>query len=149
MIQDNNDVCKEVFTILSFFSNDLLDKVPNTVIEKIGFLAMNSDADFHIDRRKSLKEQNISEESKDFISLIYYNYIADEKEKGELLELWNGNENKYQDELEKKYNSDNLFPNRKKEVQINNTDMVMADNKENLFSKIKNIIRKIFKNKKD
>ena len=153
MIQENNDVYKEVFTILSFFSNDLIDKIPSTVLETIGNLSLNSNANFYIDKEKSLKDQNISDDSKNLISLIYYSYIASENEKNELLKLWNNNENKHQKDLREKYNPNNIFKKNNQMqdiIQDNMSSEVISDNvammtyKESVFKKIINKIKSIF-----
>ena len=150
MIQENNDVYKEVFTTLSFFSDDLIDKIPSNVLEAIGNLSLNSNANLYIDKEKSLKSQDISEDSKNLISLIYYTYIANENEKNELLKLWNENENKYQEQLRKEYNLDNLFQHQRKEntvaksISVFDTAMVEY-RKETLFFLFINFIKRIFK----
>lgn len=150
MSQGNNDVYKEVFTTLSFFNNDIIDKIPSNVIETIGKLSLNSNGNFSIDTGKSLKTQDISEDGKNLISLIYYTYIANEDEKKELLKLWKENENKYQEQLTKEYSFDNLFKYQKKESSatknISATDTAMIEyRKKTIFSKVKEFIRKILK----
>lgn len=111
-------------------------------------LAADSEADFYIDAEKSLNEQDISEESKDLISLIYYNYIADENEKREILKSWDFNEKKYQEELRKKYNPDAIFENKRKEMhklenESTSNNAMIEYKKESIFQKIKNFIKKM------
>ena len=149
MIQEKNNVYGEVFAILSFFNDDLIDKIPDNVLKKIGNLSIDSNTNFCINKQKNLNAQDISEESKDLISLIYYTYIANENEKSELLELWNKNENKYQEKLRKEYNLENLFQHRTKGVQtsesISFSDTSMVEyKKETLFLKIRNFLKRIF-----
>ena len=153
MIQENNDVYKEVFTTLSFFSDDLIDKIPSNVLKTIGNLSQNSKSSFYIDKEKSLKDQDISEDSKNLISLIYYTYIANENEKNELLKLWNENENKYQEELREKYNPDNIFKknNQAQHImqdtilnEVNNDNVSMVEYKESFFKKFTNKIKTMF-----
>lgn len=153
MIQENNDIYKEVFTILSFFSDDLIDKIPSNVLETIGNLSLNSNTNFYINKEKSLKAQDISEDSKNLISLIYYTYIANENEKNEILKLWNENETRYQEELGEKYNTDNIFKKNNQMqdiIQDNISNEVISDNiamveyKESIFKKIINKIKNIF-----
>ena len=149
MIQDKSNVYKEVYTILSFLSNDLIDKIPNNVIKQIANLSLDSTSDFYIDKEKKLKDQDISEDSKDLISLIYYDYIASEEEKRELLKLWNENAAIYQEQLRKEYRIDDLFQHQGKEslsgesILTSNTAMIEYK-KETLFSKIINYIKNIF-----
>lgn len=149
MIQEKNDVYKEVLTVLAYFNDDFIEKIPDKVLKKLNELAADSKTDFYIDTEKNLYEQNISEESKDLISLIYYNFVADKNEKKELLKIWSENENKYQEKLRKIYNSDNIFQNKRKKFSkdensslSSNTAMVEYK-KENIFDKIKNFIKKI------
>lgn len=149
-IQEVNEIYKEVLTVLAYFDNDLIKKIPNNVFRKLTELAADSKVDFYIDTTKGLEEQNISEESKDLISLLYYNYVADENEKEELLKYWNENENKYQEELRGKYNSDKIFQNKtpdKGNISLSNTAMIEYK-KENIFNKIKNFIKNMFKTTK-
>lgn len=148
MTRDKNDVYGEVFTILSLFNDELIDKIPSSVLIKIGNLSLGSKYNFYIDKNKSLKDQNISEDSKDLLALIYYNYIASEDERKEFLNLWNTNEKIYQEQLKKENNFDNLFKNNRKNFSISNTPatskVAMVEyKKETFFSKIKNFIRKI------
>lgn len=148
-ILEMNDVCKEVFTILAYLDTNLLDKIPNKFLKFISEQAADSNYDFYIDVEKDLDEQNISEESKDLLSLIYYSYIADENQKKEISKTWNENEIKYQEELSKKYNLDNIFKQKtfstsKIENKPSQASLVNYK-KGTLFSKIKNFIKNIFK----
>lgn len=151
MIQEKNDICKEVLTVLSCFSNDLIEKIPNKFLKKLSELAADSKADFYIDTEKNLSEQNISEESKDLISLIYYNFIADKDEKNELLKIWNENENKYQENLREIYNPDNIFQSRMnktskiEDTSLSNNIAMIKYKKETIFDKIISFIKKIKK----
>ena len=88
-ILDKKDIYKEVLTVLSYFDAQLLEKIPIKVFNRLKEFAADSSANIHIDIEKGLDEQNISEESKDIISLIYYMCIADETEKRKLYELFN------------------------------------------------------------
>ncbi len=90
---DKKDIYKEVLMVLTNLNSELVQKIPEKVFNKLIELAADSDMRVVIDTTKPIEEQNISEESKDIISLIYYNCIADEKEKKELIEIWNYNDN--------------------------------------------------------
>ncbi len=107
--KNKNDLFKEVVTFLPYFSDEIIEKIPSQVLIKINDLAADSDAEFYVDEEKDLKEQNMSESCKDFIALIYYNYIADENEKEKILKSWNENEKKYQKELENKYDLEKII----------------------------------------
>ena len=148
-IQEINDVCKEVITILGFFNIDIIEKIPSKILNKLNELAADSELNYYIDKEKDLIDQDISEKSKDLIALLYYSYIATEKEKHELSKIWNDNEKKYQKELNKKYNPDNIFRNvlEREPVNIenlkNDDDTALIVYKESFFTKLKNFVFRI------
>lgn len=148
-IQYNNDLFKEALTVLAYLDNNIIEKIPTHVFEKLKELAADSKKDFYIDTEKGLAEQNISEECKDLISLIYYDFAADEDEKKEILKSWNENEKKYSE----KYDLNKIFQNETKGTQtiepsttVPNTS-VSEYKKETLFDKIKNFFKNIFTKK--
>ena len=139
-----NDTCKEVYTVLSLFEDELIEKIPSNVLRKIIELAADSEKEFHLDAEKKLEEQEISDASKDLIALIYYNYLtSDENEKNELSKKWQENDNKYQIELEKKYSLDSLF--KQNNETINEILPIAVEEKESFFMRIINKIKKFLK----
>lgn len=140
-VQNISDISKETLTFLAFFDNKMIEKIPNYIITNLCEEAADSKMDFYIDVNKNFEEQRISEKSKDLISLIYYNYIADEKEKKEILKQWNLNEENYQKKQKEKYNYDNLFEGKEK---VTDTKLIEIKRK-TIFEKIKQILNKIIK----
>ncbi len=141
-IQNISDISKETLTFLSFFDKKMIENIPTKLISKLCEEAADSKMNFYIDVNKSFEEQKISEKSKDLISLIYYDYIAEKDEKKEILEQWNLNEKNYQNAQKEKYNYDRLFTKKKQ-----NTDCVelVEVKKDTIFQKIKNLLKKIIK----
>ena len=72
----DNDVAKEVFMVLSVMDNKLLNTIPKEILEEIIEKAADSKKTILLDPKKELKDQKITEEAKDFISLLYCFYIA-------------------------------------------------------------------------
>ena len=143
-IQESKEICKEVLTILSCFDEEIISKMPDSILHELMYVAADSDVEYYIDIDKSLEEQDISEESKNLISLIYYSYIAEEEEKKELQDIWNKNEEKYQEENRIKYDIDKIFRDKK---NLNNNDKVeMIEYKETIITRIINKIKRIFEN---
>ena len=138
-VQKICDISKETLTFLAFFDNEMIEKIPAKIITKLCEEAADSKLDFYIEPNKSFKEQNISEKSKDLISLIYYDYIAEEEEKKEILKQWDINEKKYQKAKEEKYSYDNLFKNKE------TTDCVQLIElkKDTIFQRIKKLLKKL------
>lgn len=137
-----NDIANEVVSVLNYMEQDLVKKIPIKFLDFLKNLAKDSNKKINIDLNKSLLEQNISEESKDLIGLIYYNYLVDENEKKQILKIWSNNERKYQKNLENKYNLDNIFKiNLENE---NNSELPVVIKKEKLIDKIIKFIKNIF-----
>ncbi len=139
-----NDIANETLVVLNHFELKLINQIPQRVINYLKELAIKSKKKYKIDENKSLANQNISEQSKDLISYIYYKYIADEEKKKEILKKWDKNEIEYIKELNKKYNYDQLFNKKKYIAQNVSSGTEIAIQKENVFTKIKNKIFKIF-----
>lgn len=138
-----SDVAKETITVLNYFNTEFVSKIPSNVLEGLKEVANKSSLTFNIKQNKKLAEQKISEETKDLISLIYYSYIATEEQKKELKKTWNENELLYQEELRKKYNTDNIFKreNTKKQCFKEETKLEMIEYKKSIFKKIIEIIK--------
>ena len=140
-VQNISDISKETLTFLAFFDKKMIEKIPDRVIAKLCEEAADSKLDFYIEPDKNFKEQKISEKSKDLISLIYYDYIAEDGEKEEILNQWNLNEENYRKVQQEKYSYDNIFENKKNTTCVE----LIEIKKDTIFQKIKDLIRRIFK----
>lgn len=134
------NVFKETLEVLKHFDSEFLSKIPNEFLNAMKEFASKSTITVNIDTSKNLIEQDISEECKEMISLIFYSYIATKEEKEELTELWNVNEEAYQKGLKEKYNVDNIFENSKKDIE---TESAENSKKELVEYKEKNFFQKI------
>ena len=109
------------------------------------FLKEIEDKDYvcTIDFNKNIDEQNITEKTKDLITVIYRNYWCTEEEKEYLDKILSENEKRYQEELIKKYNPNELFKKRE-ETKIDSSERVslVEYKKYTLFDKIKEFIKK-------
>lgn len=102
-----------------------------------------------IDANRPIKEQDLKEETLAIIALLNLQYwCEDEKEKERLKKIYAQNENKYQEELREKYNTDNLFKDRKKDIANSNTiseTSLVEYKRHTIFTKIKNYILNFIK----
>ena len=139
----------EVKCLLEYLPKSYIDRLPKKLIELIERQS-NDQYKINIDINKSLLEQNFSKKTKDLIAVIKYNYWSTEEEKRKLKEIFYENENKYQKELLKKYNPNDIFQNRENEIELTeeNTkqNLKMVEYKENIFTKLFYKIKNIFKN---
>lgn len=141
----------ETLRYLKGINQDDLNKIPSKFIK---FLNDNSSKNYEcdFDYNKPLKELNISEEARGIIAMICLNYwcITDEQ-KEKFKSHLTKNELKFQEEVRRKYNPDNLFKN--KVERKNAVDTVKIEHKElteykeqrwyqKIFTKILNIFRK-------
>ena len=104
-----NDVANEILCVLEHFDDEFVSRIPNGVLNKLRKMAKDSSKKVIIDKSKKLNEQNLYPETKDFISILYYQYVANEEEKSQIIKVWSENEKIYQKELKEKYNEANLF----------------------------------------
>ena len=117
----------ETLRYLKGINQDDLNKIPSKFIK---FLSDNSSKNYEcdFDYTKPLKELNISEEARGIIAMICLNYwcITDEQ-KEKFKSHLTKNELKFQKEMRRKYNPDNLFKNK---VEKNVVDTVKIEHKE-------------------
>ena len=145
-----SDVAKETVEILKYFDSNFISKISTNFLNFLKYLASKSNINVTIDKNKKLKEQDVSEECKSLIALIYHDYIADEEEKKKIEKIWNENELIYQQRLKEKYNPDDIF---KKKYQDNeevskreNVQLVEYEQESfwsKLFKKIKSFFKKV------
>ena len=94
MISTNidKDLAKELLIVLSYCDNSLINKIPDNFIKTLSEIASNSNKEYYIKKDKALSNQNISEECKDLLSILYYMYEENEMEKEDILNHWIKNE---------------------------------------------------------
>lgn len=138
-MENMSDISKETLTFLAFFDSKMIERIPDYVVAKLCNEAADSNMNFYVDVSKSFEEQEISEKSKDLIAHIYYDYIAEEDEKQEILKQWNLNEREYQKALKEKYAYDNIFIKKKEDT--NCVDLIVVE-KKTIFQKIKEFLSK-------
>ena len=138
----------EVLEILKNIEIDENNKIPRKIIT---FLEEQKDPNytFIIKPNQNFEDLKIMNETKGFLSLIYYSYMcnSDEERKLYLLTL-NHNEKKFQDELRKQYDYSNFFNHKTEEKEnsiVDNNTTQLVKYKENFFIKFINYIKKIFK----
>ncbi len=119
---ETNNVAKETIEILKYFDSKFLSKISENFLKELTQLAKDSNLEVKIDKNKKLKEQEISDETKSLISIMYYRYFATEEEKKDIIKIWNNNEKLYQKTIKEEYNQENLFK-KKNKVNVNDKDI--------------------------
>lgn len=138
---------KEVLEIIKYFPKEEYNKIPK---EKIEFFKQNIDEnyEFLINPQIDLSKQNISKEANALIVELYQDYFATEEEKVKINKILELNELKAEQEKKKKYNTDDIFKNKKLEnfeekMLENIKNITLVENKETFFTKFKKFIFKL------
>lgn len=133
----------EVLDILNYMEESYMDKLPKKFID---FLEKNKSKDYipDLNHSQKLNEMNLKEKTKDIIAVIYMNYWCSDREKSEYSKILIQNQKKYQEELRRKYNPDNIFKNQDKEKSLKEENSII-EYKQPIFKKIANKIKDFFR----
>lgn len=143
---------KEVFEILKYIPKADYDKIPN---EKIALYKTMQDKNYNFkyDPSVTLDEQNVSKRAKAIIGLLFRDYWATDIQREKILAKQKYERQKNENEKVQNYQYEDLF--KKNRIEIKQTEIKENTNivsliqyKENVFTKILNKIKSIFKIKK-
>lgn len=135
-------VYSQVWSILNLIGKEYIDKLPSELYQMID---KNRDKSYlpSYELAVNINEQNISKQALAMITLFNIKYWSTEEERDSILKILNENEEKYQSDLEKMYDFNLL---KEENVKCDEPKEVMVY-KENLFTKILNGIKSLFKKK--
>lgn len=135
---------KELDEILKYFPKREFEKIPESFIK---FIETNMDSNYkyiveHID---DFQNQKMMEETKVLLSIVYRDFIASTSVKQQILKMESVELLQEEKIIQEKYNPDNLFNNRQKEIVTENIQEIsmIEYKKDTIFSKIKKIIKNI------
>lgn len=143
MVMENMLAYAEIDEILNLLEDDYREMVPKKVRD---FFKEEKMKDYHpeIDIEKPLIEQNLKRETMVLLAILNLNYWCEnEEEKQSFLDELDKNE-KEKNELEEKYNPDNLFKKKQDESTENNLQIIEYK-KPNFIQILLIKIKKIFK----
>lgn len=107
----------EILEILDYMEEEYVNKIPQKLINVIKENALDT-YERHLDANVPLEEQEISEKTTAILAMLMLNYWCESPEqKQELTDMFNENERKYQEELQRKYDPNNIFNNNPKPVE--------------------------------
>ena len=115
-------VLREVEYILQQFPKEIQNKIPNdfrnTIVKKMDVTYIPE----QYNKNKTLDEQNISEETKKILALIYRNYLVSDEERKKLITEENNIREKLENEKRKKYGAEDIFNNKTNNSQNINSN---------------------------
>ena len=134
-----NQAFSEVYDVINHMSKEMQEKIPKNFVNLI---KDNRDLDFkfYIDYSIDIKEQ-LLEETKVILSLIYRDYLCDKEKREKLLAIDLEEIRREETILQEKYKID--FENRKKDIQEENLPIKVEKGK--WYIKIIDFIKKILK----
>lgn len=142
------EIYSEVYQILNLLGNEYIDKLPTSLINMLREKRETNYNPVYVDDIP-LNEQNIRKETMSIIVLLYLNYwCEDDNEMLEVKNILRKNENEYQENLRKKYNSDNIFNNKnnsRNNVQNNQELALIETDNIKWYKKIWHLIKSLFR----
>lgn len=137
----------ETLHYLKGISQNDVDKIPNKFIT---FLESNASQDYkcEFDYTRPLKELKLKKETSGLIAMICLNYWCEtEEQKNNLKKHLDENEKRYQEELRKKYNMDDIFYKKVEKIteNIDIDRLPIKVEQENIFKRVFNRIMKFFR----
>lgn len=137
-----NDIYSEVYSILNLLGDSYINKIPRKTLDIIKNernINYNPKYDFSID----INRQDIKRETKAMIALLRLSYwYSSEDEKIKLSNQFKENEKKYQELLNAKYDTNNLFKNKNTITTIN--DQIQQEATSIVEYKEKSFLKKLF-----
>lgn len=137
------EIYSEVYQVLNLLGNEYIDKLPKSLFNMLEE-KRNINYEPKYTEDLPLNKQNIKKETLSIIALLHLNYWCENvNEKNELNQMFKNNEDRYQDELRKKYDPDNIF---KKHIQENiiKNEVSLVEYKESIFKRLINKIKSLF-----
>ena len=142
----------ELNAIIHYMNIEYLKKIPQKFID---FINKNMDVNYkpNISQNIPINEQNIKQDTKVLLSLLYRNYWCDSEVKNELLNEDAIQKEQYEQELREKYNPDNIFKNKTQHIEetkeeVKNVSLVEYKETSwfyNFFENIKKFFINLFK----
>ena len=158
MMNTNAKIYSEVDGVISAMGEEYRNKVPQK-LKNLILKHKDNSIEVKYDMAIPLTTQNISKEALSMIALIHLNYwCKNEEEKVELNRIFKKNAIKNEEEKNKLYSPDNIFKNKKSQIQeniakpeeqVSSKNMQIIEYKENVFKRFIKYIKSIFsKNRK-
>lgn len=159
----------EVLEIISLMEDEYVNRIPRKLLD---IFEKNKSLDYtnHLEPNISLENQSISDKTSAILGMLMINYWYDsEEQKQNLINTFKDNEKKYQEELNEKYNPNNIFSsnNQTNDVSSENIYDNKSDTNNNsmqaslpmdynsfpwykkVFTKIRLFVYKLFKKEKN
>lgn len=134
---------KEISEIIKFFPKSEYRKIPKSFINFIEE-NMDNNYDYIVEHVDDFQNQEMLDETKIILSIIYRDFIASGEEKNQIYKTENFELLQEEKRIRGKYNLNNLFKNKATKVETVENSVAMVEYKESIFTKIKNWFKRTF-----
>lgn len=141
MEQELSKAFTEVYEILKITPIELTSKIPTKFCK---IIEENRDKDYKFQLEDTFDSKDLKEETIVVLGLIYRDFLADPEEKEELQLRDTESIKKVEEEMNTKYNIDNIFKKDKKSTD-KTQEMEIVIYKERFIKKLFNLIKGIFR----
>ena len=148
------DIYSEVYAILNMLGKEYINKLPKDIYN---IIKEEKSTEYNpvYETTVALDKQDVKKETISIIAFLHLNYWCNEEEKIKLRELFDENEDKYQEEL--KQQEEQEVEQGNEEIQEDNNEIeigkeflsMIVYKEENFAQRIFNKIRKLFSRKKE
>ena len=145
------EVATEVIEVLYNSDSSIICKIPYRIIEVLQEKTQECNKKISFKENVELKDQDISEEGKAILSILYRDYICSEEEKIEVNKIFENNQKQYDEIQREKYNPDNIFQKQDNKISVDinaeEEEKALIETQKNkwyivLFEKIKSIFKR-------
>jgi hypothetical protein len=139
---------KECIEILKYIPKEEYNKIPSYIIDKLK-REMDSEYFYKVTHFEDFENQEMLEETKTILAVLFRDYWATEQQREKIKAKENYDIQLLEEEKRKKYNPDDIFKSNQIKLEKNanensHEETQLIEYKESIFTKIKNIILKIF-----
>ena len=145
------EVATEVIEVLYNSDSSIICKIPYRIIEVLQEKTQECNKKISFKENVELKDQDISEEGKAILSILYRDYICSEEEKIEVNKIFENNQKQYDEIQREKYNPDKIFQKKDNKISVDikseEEEKALIETQKNkwyivLFEKIKSIFKR-------
>lgn len=137
---------KEIYEILKIFPKELVDRIPKY---KLDYIKQNMDESYEYNiTKETFDGKTMLDETAAILAILFRDYWATEKQKNKIINYHNTQREKIVNEIKEKYDPENVFKQRRIEqekIDEKKENLSVVEYKENIFKKLFNKIKEIFK----
>lgn len=135
----------EVYKVIEYLEYEEYNKIPKKFLKHL-YEEMDKDYYFEIVINENFINNEMSNEAKEILAVIYRDYLVTKEEREELLKEESEEEKRIEQELRERYNPDNIFKKHKEKNRSNDTNTSMIKIEEiKWYKKFINKILSLFK----